>query len=349
MSHFMQNRKSENPIPSFRFGAGNSKLSTSSSMSLDECFLDSPPHESRPQLPAALPPPPRLGKAFGSSGSNARLTGSPMANCIKRPSNPLVRPRKLFRRSLSMFENREEMIDSKQDGCVVSNLHTVMDIDELHQPTLPHFFQEGSPDSIPRISQQTFLQVLDGNYSKNFDESLIIDCRFEYEFDGGHIDGAVNFNDKDLLATHLFAKDSSRKMLLVFHCEYSAHRAPIMARHIRKQDRTANLDHYPKLTFPEVYILDGGYNAFFSRNRDRCFPQNYVEMGDKDHANTCELEMGRLRQNRSKFGRAQTFAFGESLIDDSPTAPPRCRNINRGHFDIGVSSPISCGRRLVTY
>ena len=93
---------------------------------------------------------------------------------------------------------------TKKDEHVSSSLHTVMDVDELHQPVLPHFFQEGQPDSIPRITRETLLEVLDGSYSGQYDQRMIIDCRFEYEFEGGHIDGAVNYNDKELLTSRLF-------------------------------------------------------------------------------------------------------------------------------------------------
>lgn len=243
---------------------------------------------------------------------------------------------------------------AKKDEQHTSSLHTVMDVDELHQPTLPHFFAEGTQDSIPRITKDTLLEVLDGKFDGEFDQRMIVDCRFEYEFEGGHIDGAVNYNDKEHLASQLFENALPGKTLLIFHCEYSAHRAPIMARHIRKQDRTANVEHYPKLTYPEVYLLEGGYSAFFAEHRGRCFPQNYVEMDDKDHAYTCEREMGRLRQNRSKLSRAQTFAFGQGQIDDSPTAPNRSKSSGGDLMMTGMMSPMSGydrghARRMVSY
>ena len=314
-------------LPPFCFGAGGSKLPTSTSMSLGECFMESPPQERRPQ--SAISPsvtvvgPSRPSKPFGSM--SGLRNGSPISNPLRRPSNPLVRPRKQFRRSLSMFENPGDIMKARRDEQPTSSLHTVMDVDELHQPGLPHFFQEGQPDSIPRITKHTLLQILDGSFDCQYDQRMVIDCRFEYEFEGGHIDGAVNYNDKELLTSQLFEASFPGKTLLVFHCEYSAHRAPIMARHVRKQDRATNAEQYPKLTYPEVYILDGGYSSFFAEHRGRCFPQNYVEMDAEEHASTCEREMGRLRQNRTKLSRAQTFAFGQHGIDHSPTATNRSR------------------------
>jgi len=260
-----------------------------------------------------------------------------------------------------MFENPGDLTKPKKDELPPSNLNTVMDIDELHQPILPHFFQEGQPDSIPRITRDTLVDILDGKFDEHFDQRVIIDCRFEYEFQGGHIDGAVNYNDKDSLSSSLFEPVHSGRTLLILHCEYSAHRAPMMARHVRKQDRDSNIEQYPKLSYPEVYILEGGYSAFYSLHRDRCFPQNYVEMDDKEHAYTCEREMGRLQQRRSKLNRAHTFAFGEGGIDDSPTAPSRSKS--HGHdltslgcdlMMTGTTSPMmgydrGYARRMVSY
>jgi M-phase inducer tyrosine phosphatase len=351
-------RSADSQLPPFRFGAGSSKLSTTP-MSLDECFMGSPVQERRPQSansPSAstLMGPPRPSKPFASMSGNSLRNGSPIGNHSRRPSNPLIRPRKQFRRSLSMFEHPGDVMKGKKEELGSSNLHTVMDIDELHQPGLPHFFQEGQPDSIPRITKDTLLDILDGNYDNDFDQRMIIDCRFEYEFEGGHIDGAVNYNDKELLTSQLFEASLPGKTLLIFHCEYSAHRAPIMARHVRKQDRSTNAEFYPKLTYPEVYILDGGYSNFFAQHRSRCFPQNYVEMDAKEHAYTCEREMGRLRQNRTKLSRAQTFAFGQGQVDDSPTAPNRSKTVSGDLIMAGMSSPMlghdrGQARRMVSY
>ena len=36
-----------------------------------------------------------------------------------------------------------------------------------------------------------------------------------------------------------------------------------MYRFLRSQDRELNKDRYPVLNFPEMYILEGGYKAFF--------------------------------------------------------------------------------------
>ena len=91
----------------------------------------------------------------------------------------------------------------------------------------------------------------------------IIDCRYPYEFRGGHINSAENhFNIKDTIDL-LFKKDvidSAVSTVLILHCEFSSERAPKMAREIRKVDRTMHV--YPDLKYPEIYILAGGYKQF---------------------------------------------------------------------------------------
>ena len=110
-------------------------------------------------------------------------------------------------------------------------------------------------------------------------------------------------------------------------CAHSFRLTLLRAKFIRHRDRAVNADSYPNLTYPELYILDGGYSSFFAEYRSRCFPQNYVEMAAKEHARACERGLGKVKQ-RSKLIRAQTFAFGQhsSQMDDSPTAPSRSRS-----------------------
>jgi M-phase inducer tyrosine phosphatase len=236
-------------------------------------------------------------------------------------SNPPVRPRKQARRSHSMYENPGEVVLQQK---VSPPLDSIMDIE--HQvPHLPHFTKDA--EGVPRITGETMIDVLDGKYSHVHDKVIVIDCRFEYEYEGGHINGAINFNDKDKLAEHLFDSTSplsTSRSLVIFHCEYSVHRAPIMAQFFRSHDRKVNPDRYPALTYPESYVLDGGYKSFFQSYSSLCFPQEYIEMNAAQHASDCEKGMGRVKKQRMKLGRAQTFAgFGQgsSPMNSSPIGP----------------------------
>ncbi|OCT46345.1 M-phase inducer phosphatase [Cladophialophora carrionii] len=339
----------ESQLPPFRFGNGNfsSKPATSSSLSLSEIFESSPVQDkTAARLSAPVFAPPRSRPSLAASGHSSR-NGSPVSNHMRKSSNPLVRPRKQFRRSLSMFEHPEDVMRQEKDRLSPPPplLPSIMDVEAPHVPQLPHFNLEGETGCLPRISKETMVSVLDGEFDHLYEKRVVIDCRFEYEYDGGHIEGAVNFNDKEKLAAQLFEIEPTPKALLIFHCEYSAHRAPLMAKYIRNKDRAVNADCYPALTYPEAYILDGGYSNFFKDYRMRCYPQNYVEMHAKEHALDCERGLGKVKQ-RSKLVRAQTFAFGQhSPLDSSPTAMGRRTLDSDMDLDMGLEYTPVAGAR----
>ena len=123
-----------------------------------------------------------------------------------------------------MFEHPGDVL--KEDPVAFTSLDSIMDLDDSLDLQLPHFNKE--EELIPRITKQTMADVLDGKYLQQYEKSIVVDCRFEYEYEGGHIDGAVNYNDKEELSKRLFHEPTLGKTLLIFHCEYSAMRAPNM-------------------------------------------------------------------------------------------------------------------------
>lgn len=69
--------------------------------------------------------------------------------------------------------------------------------------------------------------MLEGKYKDEYDVLHIIDCRFPYEFEGGHIKSAVNINTTDELDKLLLQPATTdKRVLLIFHCEFSSKRAP---------------------------------------------------------------------------------------------------------------------------
>lgn len=173
--------------------------------------------------------PPRPRQASGNAKCPTSASGSPLTGHIKKPLGPCVRPRKLFKRSLSMFNHPTDVMKQENKEFDNSGVQPVMDIDDAPRLSLPHFKPSEEPDSLPRITQETLLAVLNGDYDHLYDDKTVVDCRFEYEYTGGHIDGAVNHTDKEGLAQALFDPISSpNNKLLIFHCEFSVHRAPRM-------------------------------------------------------------------------------------------------------------------------
>ncbi|VDP85394.1 unnamed protein product [Echinostoma caproni] len=127
---------------------------------------------------------------------------------------------------------------------------------------------------------------------------IIVDCRYPYEYDGGHIIGAINLAEWPKLRHFLFGRTNKECMsedqtfepqeqekqprvsrtIFILHCEFSSHRAPRMFQLLRDHDRLVHLTHYPTLRYPKVYVLRGGYAAFYARYPELCVPSAYLKM-----------------------------------------------------------------------
>ncbi|KAG2455404.1 MPI1A phosphatase, partial [Polypterus senegalus] len=130
------------------------------------------------------------------------------------------------------------------------------------------------------------VSLLCGEFNGLIEKYFIVDCRYPYEYDGGHIKGALNLHKEDdicsfFLASPVTASSAEKRIVLVFHCEFSSERAPKMCRFLRRQDRSAN--DYPALHYPELYVLKGGYKEFFREYKMWCDPQAYCPMHHQDH------------------------------------------------------------------
>ncbi|NXM28739.1 MPIP2 phosphatase, partial [Oxyruncus cristatus] len=93
--------------------------------------------------------------------------------------------------------------------------------------------------------------------------------------------GAVNLPlqrdvEQFLLEQPILPLDTSKRVIIIFHCEFSAHRGPKMCRFLREKDRSCH--EYPRLHYPELYVLKGGYRDFFLQYPAHCEPQDYRPM-----------------------------------------------------------------------
>ena len=98
----------------------------------------------------------------------------------------------------------------------------------------PQYFARHATDvraalAMVRDASGLLARLLDGEFKEKVDEHYIIDCRFPYEYDGGHVQGAINVSSVDDLA-HRFLDSpiTDKRVALIFHCEFSCHRAPTM-------------------------------------------------------------------------------------------------------------------------
>ncbi|XP_018017935.1 M-phase inducer phosphatase-like, partial [Hyalella azteca] len=184
-----------------------------------------------------------------------------------------------------------------------------------------------NPD-IKSITPETVAQLIHGEYSHLIESYQILDCRYPYEFEGGHIKGAESWHNPQFVVDYIdkaervmppTPTDPNKRHILIFHCEFSAERGPKAQRLLRERDRTVNKDRYPALHFPETYLLEGGYKAFFELYPSLCVPQKYTKMLDTNHAE--DLKLCRARSKswavENKHGKGRSGLWSKRFNRDT--------------------------------
>ncbi|XP_029901130.1 M-phase inducer phosphatase 2 [Myripristis murdjan] len=165
---------------------------------------------------------------------------------------------------------------------------------------------EGKHQDLKYITSEIMVAALNGQFNHMVERIIVIDCRYPYEFEGGHIKGALNLHEEGqaedfLLKTPITPSSPDKRILIIFHCEFSSERGPRMCRFVRERDRAMN--DYPKLHYPELYILKGGYKEFFPHFQAQCDPQSYRPMHHEDFKEDlrkCRLKSRTWAGERSK-------------------------------------------------
>ncbi|XP_064550252.1 M-phase inducer phosphatase [Drosophila montana] len=149
---------------------------------------------------------------------------------------------------------------------------------------------EGRHRDLKSISSETVAQLLNGDFEDQVASYRIIDCRYPYEFEGGHIRGAKNlYTHEQILEEFLSAAQTelqqqqtavagNKRHIIIFHCEFSSERGPKMSRFLRNLDRERNTHAYPALHYPEIYLLHNGYKEFYETQPELCQPNAYRPM-----------------------------------------------------------------------
>lgn len=186
-------------------------------------------------------------------------------------------------------------------------------------------------DRFKRIDGATLIRLINGEYKDVIESFTIVDCRYPYEYQGGHIINSLNIHTEgDLVKLFLNKQNQcesdassntivdqtqtkSNRHIIIFHCEFSSERGPRLMRLLREKDRQVN--QYPELNHPEIYLLEGGYSQFYKLYKEYCVPQSYRPMRSKNHKD--ELKSYRRRRmifhDPRKENRSPDISFEGSL------------------------------------
>ena len=265
--------KSENPTPTrphtrWRKIHSAPSLPSPDSNSPPECLSMNSrvwcPTACAANLAALISPSKAQTKRICRGGSTPEFPISPVpARLVLRsnssPANPALN---------SSFSPGEELIGDNSGSHLLPVIH-------------------GSNPDLKSIEPLTLVRVLAGEFAQLISNLVIVDCRYPYEFKGGHIKTALNVWTEQL-SFNFFLKStyvptSELRHIVVFYCEFSTMRGPSQYRYLRNEDRKLNEATFPKLHYPELYVLEGGYARFFSVACDSCDPKCYIPMLHEDY------------------------------------------------------------------
>lgn len=255
------------------------------------------------------------------------------------------------RRSMQLFLSSEEKKHQEQGQGQGRNLFTgdlrpdPQLIGDLSKPcALPCLMAGTRHNDLKTISGDTLARLIQGEFVEQLGTGggyEIIDCRYPYEFLGGHIQGARNLYTRDQIKeafpslTH--KEEEAGRRIYVFHCEFSSERGPRLLRYLRNRDRVEHASSYPTLDYPELYLLHGGYKEFHSSHGDLCDPSDYVPMLTPAYKE--ELRICRAKNSIFAFRRQSIVGKGESEGEgegdgQAPTLLKR-RSLQFGQMGLG--------------
>ncbi|XP_068627247.1 M-phase inducer phosphatase 1-B-like isoform X2 [Battus philenor] len=242
--------------------------------------------------------------SFNPEASRARvslfpITESPAKKSQKRSESDEVENGSSKRRKSNCESPEDQRLQrpvlhrafSENNASIMSALaRSVVDPDLIGDFSLPFALPltSGDHSDLKSISCDTLAGLLRGEFEHTISDFQVIDCRYPYEYEGGHILGAVNYYTQhqvlDLVSKPLQRREPNEKRsILIFHCEFSLERGPKLSRYLRSNDRAKNKENYPSLHYPEIYLLHEGYRAFYRRYPELCSPAGYTAMLDPQH------------------------------------------------------------------
>lgn len=240
------------------------------------------------QIGNQLQPPKRLKRSES-------LNDSKSASNLVSLSLPKIDSPQISRPFLQMSLNSQSEANIKKACSLADEPNLTGDRSrKLILPTVPGS-GSSSAKTLVNINCHTMADLVKGKYSDRVASYRIIDARYVYEFQGGHIRGAENFGTwdeegfmKEFLPSTLgppkIPKEDEKAHVVIFHCEFSSARGPALMSLLRNRDRELNTTHFPALHYPECYLLSEGYKQFYANYPDLCEPRGYVPMADPNFA-----------------------------------------------------------------
>lgn len=84
------------------------------------------------------------------------------------------------------------------------------------------------------------------------------------------------------------------------------------------------MNDYPYLHYPELYVLFGGYKAFFEQHKPYCVPQEYMTMVDEKFMEQCRYYKSLSKTDDGIATKKKNFTRNEGRIMQSTSMKKLC-------------------------
>lgn len=141
----------------------------------------------------------------------------------------------------------------------------------ISSPSTSSSSSSPSPHSQPEplVTQSQPIMTTSTNASNNSSSAANFDFSSFYQ------------NQRGNQSNRSSSSSVQERHIIIFHCEFSSERGPRLMKLLREKDRQINK--YPELMHPELYLLHGGYREFYKRFKQYCTPQAYKPMNCRNH------------------------------------------------------------------
>eukprot|EP01130_Rhizamoeba_saxonica_P002070 TRINITY_DN11878_c0_g1_i1.p1 TRINITY_DN11878_c0_g1~~TRINITY_DN11878_c0_g1_i1.p1 ORF type:complete len:378 (+),score=61.08 TRINITY_DN11878_c0_g1_i1:153-1286(+) len=172
------------------------------------------------------------------------------------------------------------------------------------------------------IGPETVRNLFNGAYNHLYNQVMFIDCRFPYEYNGGHVTTALNLTVEKIREMFINSPkyhNLGKQICIIFYCEFSSHRGPKGYKFLRDLDRSCNEHCYPNLYYPEIYLLQGGYKQFFNSTQSANLvePNGYIEMRDSRFSEEMKYHMNKTKKRSLSRRRFLSRSCSDIFSDAS--------------------------------
>lgn len=172
--------------------------------------------------------------------------------------------------------------------------------------------QNDSNETLPSITPSELVNRINEPDS----DIIVVDCRSVIEHTAGRIIRARSLTTyEDLVKLY---ETTNPHASIVFHCEFSSIRGPKWRDQFRRLDRKRSP--YPFLKYNNIYLLSGGYKAFYNE-----FPQfcngNYLSLEDPKISPATRIRINREFKEQIARSTDETCYFQPKCARSAVSAP----------------------------